>query len=121
MFTDLEITKIASAMARHAARRHAVVAENIANADTPGFKAQDLEPFKDAYERVSRAAEAGNHLNSPGARQVEISVFGAASPNGNTVSIEDQMARSAQSARDHETAMTIYSKALSILRTSLGR
>jgi len=37
------------------------------------------------------------------------------------VSLEDEMARSAGAVRDHETAIAIYSKAMTMLRTSLGR
>ncbi len=113
MLQNLNILEIASAMARHAVQRHSVIAENIANSDTPGFKAKDLEPFSEAFARVQRS-EAADF-------RVERITTGEPSPNGNTVSLEDQMARSAGALRDHETAMTIYSKAMTMLRTSIGR
>ncbi|MEZ5892659.1 MAG: flagellar basal body protein [Parvularculaceae bacterium] len=118
MFTDIKLMQTASMLARYAAERNAQVAENIANADTPGFKAKDLEPFSEAYARAERAEAL-----SPDRRGFsieKIGIEGVASPDGNTVSLEDQMTRSAAAARDHSTALTIYSKALSMLRTSLG-
>ena len=55
MFTDLKILHTASLLARHSVQRHSLVAENIANADTPGYKAKDLEPFAEAFAKSERA------------------------------------------------------------------
>ncbi len=55
MFNDLKILNTASLLARHSVQRHAQIAENIANADTPGFKAKDLEPFAQTYAKNQRA------------------------------------------------------------------
>ena len=117
MFNDLKILHTASAMARHAVERHTQIAENIANADTPGYKAKDLEAFSETYARSQRTAFSSN-ANSFRAERIETP--GAASPNGNTVSLEDQMSRSTAATRDHDTALTVYAKTLSMLRTSLG-
>ena len=118
MFKEINILQTASLMARHAAERHSVIAENIANADTPGYKAKDLESFGEAFARGAAFTKAGD--NKSPFRTTTIAAKGAASPNGNTVSIEDQMFRSSVASRDHDTALTIYSKALTMLRTSLG-
>ena len=48
-------------------------------------------------------------------------VIGAESPNGNSVALEDQMMRAAQTKQSHDMALGVYSKSLDILRTSLGR
>lgn len=119
MLNGLKVLHTASALARHSVERHAQVAENIANADTPGFKAKDLEPFSETYARSERTAATGASQNAFQANRIDIP--GVASPNGNTVSLEDQMTRSTAATRDHDTALTIYSKTLSMLRASLGR
>lgn len=123
MFTNLKLLNTASLLARHSVERHATIAENIANADTPGFKAKDLEPFAEAYAKSERASAAEAH-HSNFAQNIfsaeRIDIEGVASPNGNTVSLEDQMTRSTAAARDHDTAITIYTKALSMLRATLG-
>lgn len=113
MLKDLSILKTATSLARHAVRRQALIAENIANADTPGYKAKDLEPFTEAFKRSGGRADDF--------RKIDIGGDSTRKPNGNTVSLEDQMQRSAVSARDHDTAMALYGKSLSILRASLGR
>lgn len=123
MFSDLKMLHTAAALARHSVERHSQIAENIANADTPGFKAKDLEPFSEAYVRAERQTAMDAHqpnFAQNAFRAERIDIQGVASPNGNTVSLEDQVTRSAAATRDHDTAITIYSKTLSMLRATLG-
>jgi len=111
--TNLSIFAIAGAKARHAAARQALIAENVANADTPGFRAKDIAPFDAA---LGRAARDGGEF-----RTRTTDSLGAAAPNGNTVSLEDQMMRAGAAKRDHEFATAIYAKSLAMLRAALGR
>ena len=46
---------------------------------------------------------------------------GEASPNGNTVSLEQEMVRGTQAKSNHDLALTVYKTSLDIIRTSLGR
>ncbi|MCA8888773.1 MAG: hypothetical protein KDA46_08095 [Parvularculaceae bacterium] len=115
MTADLNLFAIAGAKARHAAARQAVISRNVANADTPGYRARDIEPFDAAYARTISAGGAGAKFS-----ELEIDTPGTASPNGNTVSIEDQMLRAGAASRDHDAAVTIYSKAMSMLRAAVG-
>ena len=126
MLENINILKTASAMARHAASRHQLVAQNIANADTANYKAKDLEPFHQAYERLSTRADpiSGSSLGQNAEalfRVEEMPAHGAASPNGNTVSLENQIMLSAKVQGDHQAATAIYAKSLNILRMSLDR
>jgi len=105
-------------MAKHSVERQAKIAENIANANTPGYKAQDLEPFSEAYKRSQMSGEITGKKND--FRAESITTQGVGSPNGNTVSLEDQMWRSSSASRDHQTAITIYTKSLAMLRASLS-
>jgi flagellar basal-body rod protein FlgB len=126
MYESLDIFRTAAAMARHAGARQAVVAENIANADTPGYRARTLAPFS---ESVSDGPGSAMRATRPGHMQVEASVVTARpeysdeepSPNGNSVSLETEMLNSVDVAREHSQALAIYKHALGILRTSLGR
>jgi len=43
------------------------------------------------------------------------------SPNGNTVSLEEQMVLAAETRGNFELAATLYAKHLSLLRTAIGR
>lgn len=124
MAGDLKILDMASAMARYAANRHQVLAQNISNADTNGYRAKDLEPFSDIVKRATGTlseSAAARALDDSSWRVIESSAKGAASPNGNTVSLEDQMVRSVEAQQAHEAATAIYKKTIDILRISLGR
>ena len=121
MFADLKLLNLASAMARHAAARHEVLAENIANADTPGYKAKDLEPFAAAYERAVNEEGAAAGAQDAQWRIINAPAPGAMSPNGNSVSLEDQMVKTVEAQQDHDAATAIYKTSLDILRMTLGR
>jgi flagellar basal-body rod protein FlgB len=117
MFDRLEIFSLASAQARHAAARQAVVARNIANADTPGYRARDIADFAETLRQMQtrdagRAGELSFRTKDAGT---------PASPNGNSVSLELEMLRGIEAQRAHSRALRVYGSALGILRASIGR
>lgn len=57
MFERLEVTRIAHALASHATARQSVIATNVAHADTPGYRARDVEDFVDTLRRTQPAPE----------------------------------------------------------------
>jgi flagellar basal-body rod protein FlgB len=123
MFEKLELTRMAQGMASHAGARLGVVAANIANADTPGYKVRDLRSFAETYAAGDkmRATRPG-HLGAPlsGAPDAQI-VRGPGAPNGNTVNLETEMVRAVEVRRDHEMALAISRNTSEIVRASLGR
>lgn len=124
MFGKIELMDMAQAMARHAAQRQNVIAGNVANADTPGYKARDLSSFAESYRADTslRGTRAGHITEAAARTEARIRTEpGTASPNGNTVSLEDEMVRGLEVKRQHDLALTIYKTSLGILRTSLGR
>ena len=128
MFEKLEIFQMAGAMARHAATRQSLVAQNIAQADTPGYKARDLASFADTYQSQTdgmkvRATRSGHLMGSTAhsATPRIIAGIGSESPNGNNVSLEGEMMKATDITADHERALAIYQSSLGILRSSLGR
>lgn len=131
MKLNFELFELAGALLSHTGARQRVVAQNIANADTPNYKARDLQPFSSTYDKVTgnslamRATRPGHIGASPLDLQsfetVVDSAFGAEAPNGNTVSLEDQMMRGAQLKGQHDLAIGIYQKSLTILRTAMSK
>lgn len=124
MFEKLEIVRMAQAMAAHAGSRQGEIARNIANADTPGYRARDLPDFAASYQegtqmKVTRRGHLGGSdaLSLAKPRMVD----GAASPNGNTVSLEGEMVKAVEVRQQHEMALAIYRSSSDIIRTSLGR
>lgn len=94
---NLSLFALASQKNRWLAERQAVVAQNVANANTPGFKAKDLEPFEAAMERTGfqLAAPRAGHLTLGGTARLSAAAVNApehdGSHSGNTVNIEQEM------------------------------
>jgi flagellar basal-body rod protein FlgB len=125
MFEKLELTRMAQALAAQSGARMAVIAENVANADTPGYKAKDVPAFAEVYEasgQEMRATRPG-HLTaaSPVAMPAPDTVRGHEAPNGNSVSLEAEMVKSVEARQSHEMALAIYRATSDVVRASLGR
>jgi flagellar basal-body rod protein FlgB len=127
LYQSLSIFQTAGAMARHAGARQAVVAQNVANADTPGYRAQSIPAFNAVFEqsgtgqmRTSRSGHIGANLNIPDIPRPRAS-NAEPSPNGNSVSIEDEMLNSVAASREHSRSLAIYRHAMTVLRTTIGR
>lgn len=128
MLQSLEIFQSAQSLARHSARQQAVVAKNIAHADTPDFKAMTLPDQKAQTQSLQLAtptrAPRQAHIvttSSQGTLTPRVDRTAELSPNGNSVSIETEILKSIEAERSHKRAMTVYQSALTILRTSIGR
>jgi flagellar basal-body rod protein FlgB len=126
MFEKLELTRMAQALSAHAGQRLGLIARNVANADTPGYRAVDLPDFARAYQdyggsgmRATRPAHFGGQTAGPD--PVARHSITAANPNGNTVSLETEMVTSAEVRQSHQMALAIYRSTSDIIRTSLGR
>jgi flagellar basal-body rod protein FlgB len=125
MFETLDVFRISSAMAKHAGQKQALAAQNVANADTPGYAARDIPDFKTLYLSESAAgtqrATRAKHLNGlAGAvgMAAPIDVKKGATPNGNQVSLEQEMLKSVDAKRQHDRALAIYKHAMTVLRSA---
>lgn len=126
MYENMPLFQTATAMARHAGSRQAVTTRNIANADTPGYRAQTLAPFKDSYRaagalaaQTTRPGHMGGQMTQAAARPTPSPA--EPSPNGNSVSLELEMVNAVENQREHDRALAIYKHGLTVLRTVLGR
>ncbi|WP_417599282.1 FlgB family protein [Pararhodobacter oceanensis] len=116
MFASLEILRMAQSFAAHAATRQQAIAQNVANADTPGYRSRDAVSFADYW----RATQSGAGVPQAQLIQPDDSPV-SVSPDGNTVSIEHEMMRSVEARQQHEMALGIYSMSRDLLRASIGR
>ena len=126
MYENLRLFQISHAIAKHAGQRQALVSQNIANSDTPNFKPRDLTSFKETYRGNSgMQATRTNHLFGSSlhgaASEVIVQDGLAESPNGNSVSVEEEMIRAVEVKRQHDRALAIYRPSMTVLRASIGR
>ncbi len=106
------------------AARTTVIAQNIANADTPNYAAQDVKApnFKAMAAAASemrvtdpRHMAARSAMGAQG-YDVQQAPDGEASLNGNQVSIETQAMKLSETRQEYALAASIYRKGLSMLR-----
>jgi flagellar basal-body rod protein FlgB len=122
-----EIMRLAQKLVGHASMRHAEIARNVANADTPGYRAKDVVPFKEYLDqsgtsqmRTTRPGHIGMSA-SPDPSHTIIDARTEPAPNGNSVSLETELIKQAETRHQHDMALSVYKHSLDLLRTSLGR
>lgn len=126
MYQSLSLFQISGDMAAHAGKRQTITAQNIANADTPGYRARTTQDFAQTYDArlQPQLTQTRNGHIAPdlSAAQLKLDTNQAQiSINGNSVSIEEEMVSAVNATRDHEKALAIYRHGLTVLRTALGR
>ena len=113
-------------------QRQQVLANNIANADTPGYKPNDLAPVNfeklahDASRRITIAGTDARHLVSAARtsgpfRVTEQKDFYEMTPTGNAVVLEEQLMKVSRTVMDHRITANLYAKHLGMIRMVLGR
>ena len=113
------------------AHRQQLIASNIANADTPKFKARDID-FKDALQgamagnganTVGRlATSAPNHIPSPAGAVAAPVLYRTAvqgSVDGNTVDMDVERSQFADNAIHYEANLTFISDQIRLMRTAI--
>ncbi len=114
-------------------QRQTVLAQNIANADTPSYRAKDLEALD--FQKVMRAQRvtklAMAHTNEGHfatlaktgdyrvTRAHEIDVY-EVNPSGNAVILEEQMIKLSENNVQYQLAANIYQKNLTMLRLAVS-
>lgn len=125
MLEKLQLVSMAQALASHSSSRLQLIAGNIANADTPGYQAKDLLEFNVDFASVGdqplRQTRSGHIPSGPEFDESKIVASAFTTPNGNSVSIDIEMAKAVQAREAHTMALSIYQSASSIIRVSLGR
>lgn len=115
--------------------RQRLLAENVANADTPNFRPRDLTqpkfdgPASAVAPGLGLVRTASAHLSgsgvsgSGGAGQFESRQRngGEIRPTGNAVSLEDEMLKVAANQMDYQAATAVYSRSLGLIKAAIGR
>jgi flagellar basal-body rod protein FlgB len=110
----------------HIGRRQEVLAQNIANADTPGWRARDLKSFSEILARgtggVAPWRTVSRHLApTRGAGPQGHAQSGERAPDGNSVALDTELAKVADTESSHSLVTGLYQKYLAMFRTAAGR
>lgn len=129
--TDIPLVAMLKTRLHWHQTRQKVLAENVANADTPGFQPRELRaPRFTAAGAVAGGGAVGvertdsGHMALAAARAGEVEMRAGrfeTTPSGNAVSLEDEMMKVSQNQADYQLAASLYQKSLQMLRTAVGR
>jgi flagellar basal-body rod protein FlgB len=99
-------------------RRHEVLAANVANVETPGYRAQDLD-FADALAAAFESTAAEESDAAPSEPRTIDRPSGTMRPDGNTVDIDMEMTRLADNRGAYAKAAEILARRLAGLRRAI--
>jgi len=129
---DLPLFAVLKSRMRWLEERQKVLAENVANADTPRYRTRDLKQLDFNAElnatvqaQVKLSATASGHIAAPAGEtsahpQRPRGGF-ETKPSGNAVVLEEEMMKVAQTQMDHQTATSLYARGLAMLKTAIGK
>lgn len=121
---------------KHLGTRQRIIAQNIANADTPGFKAREAAPVSFAGlvdGQGSGAVQVARPrvIISDSMRALGASAAMAGSvpdddiaetkPDGNNVTLEDQLLKMGRIQSDFATLTSLYRKQVGLIKSALGK
>lgn len=139
MLEEIGLFSLTADRMHYLTERQNVVAQNIANADTPGYQAQDVAPFtfdQTLVRGIAGSQAAGSapplalvatnpaDFASPASVPYAVQASPAAAtygekPDGNTVSLEEQMVKQSDIADGFALATAAYSKSISIMKIGI--
>ncbi len=131
--TDLTVFSLMKSRMQMLGERQKVVAENVANVTTPGFTPRDVDQdaFARTMERMASKGQAGVERQAMAVTQAgHMTATPGGAPSlslqnrpdsettldGNSVVVEEQMMKIAETRMDFETMVGLYQKSLGLLR-----
>jgi flagellar basal-body rod protein FlgB len=111
--SDLTIDTIHAAL-RGLSTRQKVIAQNLANAETPGYTA-GVVSFEDS---LKRALAGGRPLE---AQATVANSTAAANPNGNNVALDDETVNMVETGLKYQLVAQAATNKFALLRTAIGR
>ncbi len=111
--SDVYLYKLAAQRIGYLSTRQSLIASNVANANTPSFKAQDLKPFSATLEETSLTMSVTNPAHiTPTAQEIDAprpsdEDATDATVSGNSVDMESEMVKLGEVSRDYSEATGI--------------
>ncbi len=126
---NLGVMKLMTRKMGYLGERQQVIAQNVANLNTPDYKPNDLKPFtfrnalKDS-RRLTPELTDPSHLDGTAAAGTKNAKARdrrpyETTPDGNAVVLEQQMLKSAETSADYQTMLNLYRKQVTMIRNAI--
>jgi len=118
--------------------RQSLLAQNVANADTPDYKAKDVKAPDfgkmlktlntsggKTVQKLQLATTSSGHLANGVGPQSEFKTIlrpntDELNPNGNNVAIEEEMSKVAENQAEYQKVLSLYSKTIGMFKIAIG-
>jgi len=113
-------------------QRQEVLAQNVANADTPDYTSKDLRPFE-FHELIRReAGQLNMDAQGPdelGGRRKRIKDFQLEEPrhpfethaDGNSITLEEEMGKISETQISHKATIELYKKHIQMMKIAISK
>lgn len=126
--TDIPLFSMLCGRLGYLSERQRVIAQNVANADTPGYRPQDMKPF--SFDARLQAAQGGGgiaitqpghmsmagHSGQSALPKTRKAVDSETTLDGNGVVLEEEMLKMTDTRMNYDAAIGFYQKSLNLLR-----
>jgi flagellar basal-body rod protein FlgB len=105
-------------------QRQRVLAQNIANADTPSYRARDMSPFEKLLGAAPVTPTVTNPMHLPGRVSEASLTLAAASetaPDGNAVNVENELTKVARDESDSALVGNLWKSYMGLYLNALGK
>jgi flagellar basal-body rod protein FlgB len=123
-FSQIPLFALADRRMAWVDQRQQVLAQDIANADTPGWRARDLTPFAQQLRglQTRMTQTSALHLTPPSDQAAGVIVeSGERAPDGNSVAIDRVLEQVANTDSAHELVTTLTHSYVDMFRTAIGK
>lgn len=133
-FGSLPLFNLMKTKMNYLSARQTVLARNVANADTPGYKVKDITAPD--FSKILAGTQRNSARNLPlavthaghiapiadigASKEFEAKKTDELNPDGNNVSVEEEMSKIAENQSQYTMALNLYSKTLAMFKTAIG-
>ena len=127
--SDLALFQMIGRNMDYQSQRQTVIAENIANADTPGYQPRDLQSFADVLRDsgmngLQPVMTHSRHVSTSPSGGMDSARFDdvyETAPSGNEVILEQQLIALNEVSAGHQLGLRLMDRHLGMMRMALGR
>lgn len=131
-FTSIPLITAMKSKLGYLSERQTVLAQNIANADTPNYQAKEVKApdfgktLSNSLQQLHLARTNEKHLSgkivsSGNSHIINRDSTYERSPNGNNVVIEEEMSKIAENQAEYQKVLNLYRKSVDMFKTAIGK
>lgn len=132
MFSDIPLVQMLRQKLSWTSARQSVLAQNVSNAQTPGYEARDLKPysFRETLSQTHSTSSGLATTHRGHIKQSDITTastkvrtddgFWETTPDGNSVVLEQQMMKISQNQMEFQSAINLYKKSVGMMKIALS-